>query len=105
VELLARLLGIAVCSNDSLVLENVATLAGLVDLHQILIYHASGTDVEMSHLGVAHLPVGQSDILAAGVQLCVCACRVEIIEVRRRRVEDYVTLTMLAISPSVEDHQ
>ena len=38
----------------------------LVDARQILQHHISGTDVGVSNLGVANLPVGKSDVFTAG---------------------------------------
>ena len=73
VELLALLLGIAVGSLYLRVLHDAAVLAGAVDLHQVLVDDAAGADVEVAHLGVTHLSVGQTDILARGCQLRVCA--------------------------------
>ena len=35
----------------------------MFDFHQILIYHATGTDIEMTYFGVAHLTVGQAHSL------------------------------------------
>ena len=50
VELLAVLLGVVVSLHNALVLQDRTILAGTVDLHEVLIDHASGTDVEVSHL-------------------------------------------------------
>ena len=105
VELLAGLLSVAISVDDLLVLQDVACLAGLVDLHQVLIDDTSCTDVQVSYLGVAHLSFWQTDVLAAGHELRVSACSVEIIEIRCRCVVDHVTFAMLSDSPSIENHQ
>ena len=68
-EALARLLGIAIGVDNLLVLQDVAALAGLVDLHQVLVNYAAGADVEVSHLRVTHLSVGQTYVLTASVEL------------------------------------
>ena len=44
-----------------------ALFDGLVDLDKILIDDATGSYVEMSHLRVAHLTVGETDVFAAGL--------------------------------------
>ena len=49
-ELLAVLLGIAVGSHDAGVLQDRAVLAGAVNLDQVLIDHAAGADIEVTHL-------------------------------------------------------
>ena len=68
VELLAVVTGIAVSLHNLRVLEDVAALAGLVDLYEVLIDNASGTDVEVSHLGVTHLTVRKTNVLARGLE-------------------------------------
>ena len=105
VELLARLAGILVSLLHLCVLHDRAVLAGAVDFHEVLIHDASGTDVEVSHLRVAHLSVGQAHVFAAGVELRVCRDSREIVKIRCRSVVDDVTLAVFADSPSVENHQ
>ena len=51
-------LGIFVGADNFRVLQDAAVLAGTVNLHEVLIDDASGTDVQVSHLGVTHLSVG-----------------------------------------------
>ena len=71
VQFLVVLLGIRVGSLHLRVLHDGAVLAGAVDFHQVLVDDASGTDVEVTHFGVTHLSVGQTDVLARGLQLRV----------------------------------
>lgn len=73
VKLLAVLLGIVVGLNNAFVLQDTAVFASTVDFHQVLIDDASGTDVEVTHLGVTHLSVGQTHVFTAGLKLRVCA--------------------------------
>ena len=68
-ELLAALFGVAVGRNDALVLQDGAVGTGAVDLDKVLIDHAARADVEVSHLGVAHLAVGQAHVFTAGLKL------------------------------------
>ena len=63
-ELLAVLLGIRIGADDAFVLEDRTVLACAVDLHEVLVDNATGADVEVSHLRVAHLSVGQTYVLA-----------------------------------------
>ena len=79
--------------------------ARAVDLHEVLVDYAPGTDVEMPHLGVAHLPVGQADILAAGLEARVRIGLQQIVPVRGRGAEDGVVLAVVAKAPPVENHQ
>ena len=48
-----------------------AVLDGQIDFGQVLVHHASGADVQMSHFGIAHLPSRQSDAQLGGVDQCV----------------------------------
>ena len=87
------------------VLHDRTVLAGAVDLHQILIDHAARTDIEVSHLGVAHLPVGQPHVLAVGMQL-----RMRILFGHRRNIcgmdgRNDVTLGSVADAPTVQNHK
>ena len=61
------LLGIAVCRLYLGVLQYAAVGTGSVDFHEVLVYDAAGSDVEMPHLRVAHLSVGQTNVFAAGL--------------------------------------
>jgi hypothetical protein len=69
VEVLAILLGIAVGSYDLLILHDAVIGTSAVDFHEVLIYYAAGTDVEVAYLRVSHLSVGETYILTASLQL------------------------------------
>ena len=73
-QLLIVLLGIGVGSFHLRILYYRVVLAGTVDFHQVLIYDASGTDIEVTDLRVTHLSVGQTYVLTAGLQLRVSRC-------------------------------
>ena len=68
-QFLARCLRGFVCRNDLRVLHDRVVADGAVDLHQILIHHASGTDIQVSYLAVTHLSVRQTYILTTCLQL------------------------------------
>ena len=86
------------------ILHDAAVGAGAVNLDQVLVNDAAGADIEVSHFGVAHLPVGQAYVLAASQKLRVGVLGVELIEEGRGRLIDDVALGMVADAPSVEDH-
>ena len=50
VELLACLLSIAVSVDDFLILQNITAFASLVDLNEVLIYHTTCADIEVTYL-------------------------------------------------------
>ena len=104
-ETLAGLLSIRVSGDNLLVLQDVTALAGLVDLHKILIHDATGTDIEVTYLRVAHLSFRQTHILTASHELRVSASSVEQVKIRCRGVVDNITAVVFAKSPTVEDHQ
>ena len=104
-EALTGLLSIRVSGDNLLVLQNVTALAGLIDFHEVLINDAAGADIEVTHLGVAHLALRQTDVLTASHELRVGAGSVEQVEIRCGCVVDNVTAVVFAESPSVEDHQ
>jgi len=71
VELLASLLSVAVSVDDFLILQDVTALASLVDLNEILIYHTTSTDVEVTYLRVTHLSLWETYVLTASLELRV----------------------------------
>ena len=105
VELLASLLCIAISVDDFLILQDVTAFTSLVDLNEILIYHATCTDIEVTYLRVTHLSVRQTYVFTASLELRVCRNCCQIIQVRSWSVIDYIPLTMLSDSPSIENHQ
>ena len=52
-----------------LVFKELAGLDLLGDLRQDLEYHATGANVGVTHLGVAHLALGQAHVKSGGLQL------------------------------------
>ena len=105
VHALAILLGIFVCRHDFGVLQDAPVGACAVDFHQILIHDAARANVQVAHLGVAHLPVGQAHVLARSQQLRVRVVLGQVIHVRRGGAEDGVVLSAIANAPTVENHQ
>ena len=69
VQTLACLLCITVCRNNFIVLKNAAVLARAVYLHEVLIDDSTSTDIEVTHLRVSHLTIGQTNVFARGIQL------------------------------------
>ena len=104
VEFLTSLLSIAVSVDDLLILQDVTALASLVDLNEVLIYHTTSTDVEVTYLRVTHLTVRKTYVLATSLESRMCRNCCQIIEIRSWSLEDNITLIMLTDSPSVENH-
>ena len=63
VDLFAVLLRIRESALHLRVLHDRTIFAGHVDLHQILVNDATRTDIQVTHLGVTHLSVRQTDEL------------------------------------------
>ena len=105
VNVLTVLHGIFVCTDDFLVLQDRTVGTCTVNLHQVLIYDTTCTDVEVTHLGVAHLAVGQTNVLAACQQLAAGILLPKAVHIRCGGVENNVTLTLVTYSPTIEDHQ
>ena len=105
VEALALTLGIFVGADDFRIFEDAAVGTGAVDLHQVLIDDASGTDIEVSHLRVAHLSVGQTHVFAAGQQLGMGVGGRELVDEGCGGLEDDVALAVRADAPSVQNDE
>ena len=95
------LLGIAESVNDLGISQNRLVANCLVDFHEVLINHASAANVQMPHLAVAHLPVGQSHVLATGLQLAVRIVFQQGVPIGRWSRENGVALSLVANSPTV----
>ena len=105
VDALASLLGVFVGADDFWVFQNAAVCAGAVDFHQILIDDATGTDVQVTHLAVTHLSIGQTYILTTCQKLAVRISCVNLVKVRSWSVEDDIPFAVSANAPAVENHQ
>ena len=87
------------------VLQDRIVAAGAVDLHQILVDHAAGADIEVPDLRIAHLAVGQSDVLAVGAQLGMGIFRRHGRDIFGMDGRNDIGLVVAAVAPAVEDHQ
>ena len=101
---LAVLLGIFVGRNYFGILQDAAVGTGTVNFHQILIHDTACADIEVTHLGIPHLSVGQSHVLTRSLQLRHRIILGQIVHIRCRSVEDYITLAVITHSPTVENH-
>ena len=87
------------------ILHDRVVAAGAVDLHEILINHAAGADIEVSDLRVAHLSFGQADVLAVGAQLGVGIFLRHGRDIFGMHGRNHIGLVVMAVAPAVEDHQ
>ncbi len=87
------------------ILHDGTVAAGAVDFHEVLVHDPSRADVEVSHLAVAHLSVGQTHVFAARKQFGVRVVRREGVDVFGMRLKNHVILFVVAVAPTVEDHQ
>ena len=79
--------------------------AGAVDLHEVLIDHAAGADIEVTDLRIAHLTVGQADVLAVGAQLGMGIFFGHGRNVGGMDSRNDVRLVVTAVAPAVENHK
>ena len=76
-----------------------------VYLDKVLLHYTSCTDIEVTHLRVAHLSVRQTYVLTACFELATRVVLPQAINIWGRGIEDYITLTFVTASPTIEDHQ
>ncbi len=101
----AVLAGIVERADDLGILQNRIVAAGAVDFDQILVDDAPGADVEVAHLRIAHLPVGQTDVLAVGAQLRVGITLGHGRDISGMNRRNDVGPVVAAVAPAVENHQ
>jgi len=77
----------------------------LVDARQVLQHDAAGAEIGVADLGIAHLPVGQPDIVLAGVEVGMWPASHQPMPHRRLRALDRVVVTVRALAPAIEDAQ
>ena len=85
-----------------LVLEERAVLDRLVDPQQVLLHHRARAEVEMAHLGVAHLPLRQAHRWAVRGERRVRVLLPELVEHGRVRQVDRVPGPRLGQPPAVQ---
>ena len=105
VELLAGVLDVVVNRLDLGIVEEFVVADRHVDLDEVLVHHAAGAEVHVTDLGVAHLPVRQTDILAAGLQVAGRIFGAQAVDHRRALRPDGIGIIVLSLAPTVEDHQ
>ena len=98
---LAMVAGIGVCADDFWILHDGAVGNALVDFHQILIHHAAAADVQMSYLAVAHLAVGQTHVLTAGLERAVRIGGAQKVQIRRRCAVYRIAVTFRTFAPTI----
>ena len=60
--------GLAVSFHNHGILGQGTIVDGVGDAAEVLEHHAAGTQIQVTHLGVAHLTIGQTHVLAGGTQ-------------------------------------
>ena len=88
-----------------LVFKKVAVLHRLGNAGQLLIDDAAGTDVGVTDLAVAHLPVGQTHRHARCAESRHGAGGEEGVQMRGAGVGDGVIFSRIGNSKAVQDHQ
>jgi hypothetical protein len=78
---------------------------GLIDAGEVLHDHAAGAQVQMPHLGVAHLALGKADIEPGGAEEGMRRARPQPVEIRRLGLQDRIVLRVLAPAPAIENYQ
>ncbi len=72
---------------------------------QILVDNASGTQVDVSNFGVAHLTIGQTHFQAGRINQCMRTLCPQCIHDRGFSVENGVILLIFAIAIAIQNHQ
>ena len=87
------------------VVEQGAVLKGQVDARHVLIDDASRADVEVPHLGVAHIAGRQAHFAPGGGQAAVRTARRQVIQMGRGRHPGGIAFPFVRQAPAVKDEQ
>ena len=90
VHVLAVVASIREGRDNLFVLQDRVVGTSLVNLYQVLVNDAAGTDIEVTYLRVTHLTVGQTHIFATGLQLRVRIGFQQIVPIRSGGIVDYI---------------
>ncbi|MNM79137.1 hypothetical protein D3C81_910620 [compost metagenome] len=102
---LAAAHGLVDRATEHFVCEELAIFDGLSDSGEILVHNAAGTEVHVADLGVAHLPVRQTDVHArAGDQAVRLGGAQAIVDRRVGRI-DGVVVGAFAVTETIQDDQ
>ena len=105
VELLSALLYVVIYTLNLGPVQKLVLAAGLVDLHKVLIYNSSGTEIHMADLRVSHLSVRKSDIFSASLEMAHRIFGAECVNEWCALSVDGIGVVVLALSPAVENHK
>ena len=104
-ELSAAVFHIIVCRAYLLIVEELVVAAGHIDLHEVLIYDSTGAEIHVADLRVAHLAVGQADVLATGLEVGHGVFRAETVDEGGALRVDCIRMVVASFSPAVQNHQ
>ena len=76
-----------------------------VDARDVHLHNAPGTDVQVAHFAVAHLPVGQADKVLRCANQRVGELAQELVVGRFARQSNGIVGCFSAVTPSIEDGQ
>ena len=85
--------------------EEFAAGDQLVDARDVHLDDAAGADIQVAHFAIAHLPFGQADVRAGGVNQRVGKILQQAVVIGFAGEGDGVALGFGAIAPAVEDGQ
>ena len=105
VESLAVSLDVVHSLDEGLVLGDGAVLDGVVDARKLLEHDAAGTDVEVTHLGVTHLAIGKTHVLARSAERGVGVLLVQAIKEGRLGSGDGVLAIGRSKAATIHDDQ
>ncbi len=101
----AMLLYIFTCRKKRRVLKEIPILDCLCNLGKILIYDTTCAHVQMSHLGISHLPVRKPDCKAAGISFYERALGHQLVHDRSLALQNGISFCLLIQPITIQNHQ
>jgi hypothetical protein len=90
---------------QSFIVKEIAITDLFGHASQFLVHHATGTNVDVTHFGVAHLAIWQTDIHARGRDQGVGIGGTQGVEIRGLGGGDGIELFLGAVAPTIHDDQ
>ena len=105
VELLPALPDIVISGLYLLVFHQLMVTAGHIYLYEVLINDAAGAEIHVTYLGIAHLAVRKTYVLATGLKMGERILLAKRVDKRCTLGKDGVGLVLAAFSPAVKNHK
>ena len=85
--------------------KKVPGIDGAVDAGELLVHHATGADIQMPDLGIAHLPLGQADFGLGGVDQSMRKIAPKLVPIRLLGLKNSIIRAIGATAETIQNNK